>query len=98
MLSPLFKPVDFADCPGWRDDQHLEAFRAFALSAEQVQIKPYKSGSLGINFEALAPIFADSRETIVESDRPGKGTFSRNGSVPRALKIPKRIPKQSVVL
>ena len=77
MLSPLFKLVDFADCPGWRDDQHLEAFRAFALSAEQVQIKPYKSGSLGINFEALAPILADSRETIVESDGQARAFFEK---------------------
>jgi membrane-bound lytic murein transglycosylase A len=77
MLSPLFKPVDFADCPGWRDDQQLEAFRAFVRSAERVQEKPYKSGSLGISFEALAPIFADSRETIVESDGEARAFFEK---------------------
>ncbi|CAN7228078.1 murein transglycosylase A [Phyllobacterium sp. LjRoot231] len=77
MLSPLFKPVDFADCPGWQTDQQLDAFRAFVRSAERVREKPYKSGSLGISFEALAPIFADSRETIVESDRAARAFFEK---------------------
>jgi len=77
MLSPLLKPVDFADCPGWRDDRQVEAFRAFARSAERVREKPYKSGSLGISFGALAPIFADSRETIVESDSQARAFFEK---------------------
>jgi membrane-bound lytic murein transglycosylase A len=77
MLSPLFKPVDFEDCPGWEDDKPLEAFRAFARSAERVRVKPYKSGALGISFEALAPIFADSRETLVESDQQARQFFEK---------------------
>ncbi|SFI73996.1 membrane-bound lytic murein transglycosylase A [Phyllobacterium sp. CL33Tsu] len=77
MLSPLFKPVDFADCPGWQDDHHLPAFEAFRRSAQHVLEKPYKSGSLGIGFEALAPIFADSRETSVETDAAARQFFER---------------------
>jgi membrane-bound lytic murein transglycosylase A len=77
MLSPLFKPVDFKDCPGWGDDQHLAAFQAFTRSAKRVLEKPYKSGSLGISFEALAPIFADSRETLVESDIRARQFFEK---------------------
>jgi membrane-bound lytic murein transglycosylase A len=77
MLSPLFKPVDFHDCPGWENDKHLGAFRAFARSARQVLQKPYKSGSLGIPFEALEPIFTDSRETIVETDDKARQFFEK---------------------
>ncbi len=77
MLSPLFKPVDFADCPGWQDDHQFEAFRAFVRSAEHVLEKPYRSGSLGISFEALAPIFADSRETIVQSNQAARAFFEK---------------------
>ncbi len=77
MLSPLLKPVDFSDCPGWENDRQVEAFRAFVRSAERVLEKPYKSGSLGISFEALAPIFADSRETLVESDSQARQFFEK---------------------
>nr|WP_162707174.1 murein transglycosylase A [Phyllobacterium sophorae] len=77
MLSPLFKPVDFKDCPGWDDDRQLEAFGAFVRSAERVREKPYKSGALGISFEALAPIFADSRETLVETDQQARHFFEK---------------------
>ena len=77
MLSPLFRLVDFADCPGWQDDHQLLAFNAFVRSARRVLEKPYKSGSLGISFEALAPIFADSRETLVETDQAARQFFER---------------------
>ncbi|MGH6862606.1 MAG: murein transglycosylase A, partial [Phyllobacterium sp.] len=77
MLSPLFKPVDFEDCPGWDEDRHLEAFQAFVRSAGHSVEKPYKSGSLGIAFEALAPAFADSRETNVGTDDEAKRFFEK---------------------
>ncbi len=77
MLSPLFEPVDFTDCPGWQDDHQLLAFQAFARSAQHVLEKPYKSGSLGISFDALAPIFADSRETLVETDEQARTFFEK---------------------
>ncbi|MHC1547373.1 murein transglycosylase A [Phyllobacterium sp. K27] len=77
MLSPLLQPVDFDNCPGWEADNQLEAFTAFRRSAHRVLEKPYKSGSLGIAFEALEPIFADSRETIVETDAQARQFFAR---------------------
>lgn len=77
MLSPLFKPVDFSDCPGWENDKHRQAFQAFLRSAQHVLQKPYKSGSLGITFAALEPIFTDSRETIVETDDQARRFFEK---------------------
>ncbi|RCS22340.1 transglycosylase [Phyllobacterium salinisoli] len=62
MLSSLFRPLDYADCPGWHEDDHLGAFAAFRRSAFRVLEKPYRSGSLGIAFESLTPIFAVARE------------------------------------
>ena len=52
-LSPLFRPVSFADLPGWQDDDHLAALKAFRRSAYQVLIKPYRTGSLGIAFASF---------------------------------------------
>ncbi|MBA8877846.1 murein transglycosylase A [Phyllobacterium myrsinacearum] len=77
MLSPLFKPVAFTECPGWGKDHQLEAFHAFRRSASRVSEKPYKSGSLGITFAALAPIFTDSRETLVENDEQARQFFEK---------------------
>ncbi len=77
MLSPLLQPVDFDNCPGWEADSQFEAFIAFKRSANHVLQKPYKSGSLGISFEALEPIFADSRETIVETDAQARAFFTK---------------------
>ncbi|MEP7452638.1 murein transglycosylase A [Phyllobacterium sp. SB3] len=77
MLSPLLQPVEFEDCPGWEDDNQLQALTAFRRSANRVLEKPYKSGSLGISFEALEPIFADSRETIVQTDIQARQFFEK---------------------
>jgi membrane-bound lytic murein transglycosylase A len=77
MLSPLLQPVEFGDCPGWEDDRQLEAFTAFARSARRVLEKPYKSGSLGISYEALEPVFADSRETNVQTDEQARRFFEK---------------------
>ncbi|KXF79241.1 transglycosylase [Paramesorhizobium deserti] len=62
MLSRLLRPVTYADCPGWHEDDHAGAFTAFRRSAFRVLEKPYRSGSLGIAFAALAPIFAAARD------------------------------------
>jgi membrane-bound lytic murein transglycosylase A len=62
MLSRLLTPVSFADCPGWRDDDHAAAFAAFRRSAFRILEKPYRSGSLGITFESLVPVFAAARD------------------------------------
>jgi len=62
MLSQLLGPVTYANCPGWHGDDHAAAFAAFRRSAFRVLEKPYRSGSLGITFEALTPIFAAARD------------------------------------
>jgi membrane-bound lytic murein transglycosylase A len=60
-LSPLFRPVSFDDLPGWRDDDTSAAFAAFRRSADHVPAKPYRSGSLGVAFDAFAEAYAVAR-------------------------------------
>jgi len=61
-LSPLFRKLSFGDLPGWRDDDKSAAFEAFRRSAAHVLVKPYRSGSLGIAFDAFAQAYASARD------------------------------------
>ncbi len=60
-LARFFRPVGFGDCPGWNRDDHAEAFSAFRRSADFVRDGAYRSGGLGVSFEALQPAFAAAR-------------------------------------
>jgi len=77
-LSPLFRPVNFSDLPGWADDDHLPAFEAFRRSAFQVLTKPYRTGSLGVSFDSFAAAYADSRETSVTDGASARAFFERH--------------------
>lgn len=46
--------VDFADLPGWADDDHAAAFAAFRRSAVRLAAKPSTTKALGPNGSALA--------------------------------------------
>jgi membrane-bound lytic murein transglycosylase A len=62
VASPAeFLPESFDYLPGWADDDHLAAFLAFRRSAFRAEIKPYRSGSLGVPAEAFLPAFAEAR-------------------------------------
>ncbi|WP_343313074.1 murein transglycosylase A [Brucella sp. BE17] len=60
-LDKIFNPVSFSDCPGWNGDDQAAAFAAFRRSAEYAAQNSYKSGRLGIAFEALQPAFTAAR-------------------------------------
>jgi membrane-bound lytic murein transglycosylase A len=60
-LSALFRQTDYADLPGWAEDDHAAAFAAFRRSAFQVQHKPYRSGGLGVDCAAFAEAYAEAR-------------------------------------
>ncbi|MFC3326578.1 murein transglycosylase A [Mesorhizobium cantuariense] len=60
-LSPLFVEKSFGDLPGWEDDDHLAVFAAFRRSAFHVLTKPYRSGALGVDFDAFAEAYAEAR-------------------------------------
>jgi membrane-bound lytic murein transglycosylase A len=60
-LSPLFRPVRFDELPGWRDDDKSRAFAAFRRSALHVPSKAYRTGALGIDFDAFGEAYAAAR-------------------------------------
>ena len=66
-LARILRPVAFSDCPGWNQDDQSAAFAAFRRSADYAARQTYRSGSLGISFEALRPVFAAARDL----DNPG---------------------------
>ena len=76
-----------------RQLRSLSRVRSFGRAGPE---KPYKSGSLGISFEALAPIFADSRETIVESDGQARAFFEK-WFRPARIENTEGIPKHGFV-
>jgi membrane-bound lytic murein transglycosylase A len=77
-LSPLFRPVSFADLPGWVEDDHLPAFDAFRRSAFHALKKPYRSGSLGVKYDSSAWAYQDSRETQVRDNAGARAFFERH--------------------
>lgn len=60
-LSPLFRPLPFHDVPGWERDDPSAAFDAFRRSALRVLEKPYRTGALGVDFDAFAEAHAAAR-------------------------------------
>ena len=77
-LSSLFRPVSFADLPGWSDDFHPAAYEAFRRSAFQVLNKPYRTGALDVSFDAFAPAQADSRERPLSDAAAARAFFERH--------------------
>ncbi|MAS14084.1 MAG: transglycosylase [Nitratireductor sp.] len=74
-LSPGIERCSFDDVPGWRQDTLLEAFRAFARSATQVETKPYRSGSLGIVLSAFTPAYTAARAMPDIDERSARAFF-----------------------
>jgi membrane-bound lytic murein transglycosylase A len=91
-LSPLFRPVSFADLPGWADDDLLPAFAAFRRSALHVLKKPYRTGSLGVAFEAFADVYRDSRETPAVDEAGARAFFERHFVPALVLAAPAEAP------
>lgn len=58
-----FKPVTFAELPGWGDDDHLAALRAFARSCERV-IASVRSGGAGGRTPASPAMLAACDEAM----------------------------------
>jgi len=57
---PGFHPLSFEDIPGWRLDDISAAYQAFRRSAEHAVQKPYKTGALGVSFDAFRPAYDEA--------------------------------------
>ena len=80
-LSPSFHPVSFAELPNWHEDDHLAAFAAFRRCAFQALVKPYRSGSLGVDFAAFSESYAAAR-TVSPANRSEARAFFEEFFVP----------------
>lgn len=71
-LSPVLVPVSFSELPAWQNDKGISAaLDAFSRSARQARVKSYRSGSLGIRFEAFAEAYqraASLDRTVSDAD------------------------------
>jgi membrane-bound lytic murein transglycosylase A len=80
-LSQAFSEKSFGDLPGWGEDDHLPAFAAFRRSALHVRTKPYRSGGLGVDFNAFTEAYAAAR-TVSPTDRAQARAFFERHFIP----------------
>ncbi|MGX8011087.1 murein transglycosylase A [Mesorhizobium sp. ORM8.1] len=84
-LASAFSEKSFDDLPDWRDDDHLGAFTAFRHSAFHVLTKPYRTGALGVGFDAFAGAYAEAR-AVSEPNRCEARAFFERHFVPMLVK------------
>ena len=77
-FSAAFIPVEFGDLPGWAEDDQVPAFEAFRRSAFHVLKKPYRTGSLGVDFASFAPAYAEARSVDRPSHSQARAFFERH--------------------
>jgi len=77
-LSGLFRPVAFTDLPGWNDDDARPAFEAFRRSAFHGLTKPYRTGSLGVDFAAFAASHEAARAVPAPNRFEARAFFERH--------------------
>lgn len=80
-LSSLFVEKSFTDLPGWEADDHLPAYEAFRRSAFHILTKPYRTGSLGVRFDAFAGAYDEAR-TVSPANRSAARAFFERHFVP----------------
>jgi membrane-bound lytic murein transglycosylase A len=77
-FSEVFRAVSYDELPGWGGDAPGEALSAFARCARQAETRPYRTGSLGIRFEAFAEPFAEARRLMLPiSESDARAFFER---------------------
>ncbi|MDX8495942.1 murein transglycosylase A [Mesorhizobium sp. VK22B] len=77
-LSSTFSEKTFGDLPGWAEDNHLTAFAAFKRSALHVLTKPYRTGALGVDFNAFAEAYAEARSVSPANRSEARSFFERH--------------------
>lgn len=69
-------PVEFADLPGWAEDDPSALFRVFAdIERYLAGGKPYKSGALGLSSEALRGLAQKAASTVPETPAAARAFF-----------------------
>jgi membrane-bound lytic murein transglycosylase A len=65
----LLQPIGFSDIPGWAEDDHSAAFRAFRSSAGLIVKTPPKTRSLGVDGAGLT---SAARHALARPDELGR--------------------------
>jgi len=84
-LSSAFSEKSFDALPGWDGDDHVAAFAAFRRSAFHAPVKPYRTGSFGVDFNAFADAYAEAR-AVSEPNRSEARSFFERHFVPMLVK------------
>lgn len=77
-LSSAFSAKSFNDLPGWEEDEHVAAFAAFRRSAFHAPVKAYRTGSLGVDFNAFAGAYAEARAVLAPNRLEARSFFERH--------------------
>jgi membrane-bound lytic murein transglycosylase A len=77
-LSSAFIEKSFSDLPGWGEDDHAAAFAAFRRSAFHAPVKPYRTGSLGVDFHAFAEAYGEARAVSAPNRSEARSFFERH--------------------
>lgn len=79
MAHQTFQVLSYSDLPRWNDDDHVEAFKCFLLSAAEFHRdkKPPKTKKSGVDGQALSQVFlrALEHEDQVKSNMDAKRFF-----------------------
>ncbi|MBD9653057.1 murein transglycosylase A [Ensifer sp. ENS09] len=64
-MSYRLEPARFSELPGWQDDDPTTVIEAMRRCHQHVStVKPYRTGSLGISVDDLAPAFSASQQQV----------------------------------
>lgn len=81
-------PVPFDELEGWKDDDPSSLFAVMANCLRHVRdVKPYKTGSLGVTSEELADVFAAAAGVFAQKSRPKHVPSSNRHSSPSSLTL-----------
>lgn len=75
--APVFHSLTFQDLPGWLEDNPLPAYEAFRRSAFQAAVKPYRTGSLGVDFQTFSDAYSAARENKDLNAHDARAFFER---------------------
>ena len=70
--------VEFDQLKGWSNDTHLDAFRAFCVSAAYMIHTPYKSRQLGLDADQLAMIAKRALQNKLTTDKEARDFFQEH--------------------
>ncbi|RFC68490.1 MULTISPECIES: murein transglycosylase A [Mesorhizobium] len=73
-----FLPFSFDDIPNWRFDDASTAYLAFRRSAEHAAYKPYKTGALGVAFDAFRAAYDEALRNPVLDREQARLFFERH--------------------